>query len=217
LRDGIPVWVIAAAGAVLLMLVFVALRFAINSRSEPSFDALQALDVKAATATPTPPPPPAAAPRLAGFLKPDIDAGLVEVRDLADRSVIIIRGDGFFEPGSADIADRVRPLLGRIADALNQVPGPVLVTGHTDSQPLARSARFPSNWHLSEERARSVRDLLVSRQVAADRIRAEGRADADPLVANDTPGNRALNRRVEVTLIAGRAGTRAAEPASAAK
>jgi type VI secretion system protein ImpK len=204
LRDGIPVWVIAAAGAVLLMLVFVALRFAINSRSEPSFDALQALDVKAATATPTPPPPPAAAPRLAGFLKPDIDAGLVEVRDLADRSVIIIRGDGFFEPGSADIADRVRPLLGRIADALNQVPGPVLVTGHTDNQPI-RSLRYPSNWHLSQERAAAVKDLLASR-VPPARLKAEGRADSEPVLDNSTPANRARNRRVEITLSAAQNG-----------
>jgi type VI secretion system protein ImpK len=101
-------------------------------------------------------------------------------------------------------------LMGRIADALAQVSGNVLVTGHTDSQPIARSARFPSNWHLSEERARTVRDLLVSRKVSADRIRAEGRADAEPVVANDTPGNRAMNRRVEITLVVGRGGDAAA-------
>ena len=68
LRDGIPVWVVAAAAALLLMLVFVALRFAIHDRSNPAFDALQALDVKAAA--PLPPPVPAAAPRLTGLLAP---------------------------------------------------------------------------------------------------------------------------------------------------
>ena len=76
--------------------------------------------------------------------------------------------------------------MGRIADALAQVVGNVLVTGHTDNQPIARSARFPSNWHLSDERARNVRDLLVAHKVAPDRIRAEGRADAEPVVPNDT-------------------------------
>ena len=121
------------------------------------------------------------------------------MRDLADRSVIIIRGDGFFEPGSADIADRVRPLLGRIADALNQVPGPVLVTGHTDNQPI-RSLRYPSNWHLSQERAAAVKDLLASR-VPPARLKAEGRADSEPVLDNSTPANRARNRRVEVTLL----------------
>jgi type VI secretion system protein ImpK len=102
----------------------------------------------------------------------------------------------------------------RIADALAQVNGNLLVTGHTDSQPISRSARFPSNWHLSEARAKTVRDLLVERKVAPERIRSEGRADAEPVVANDTAGNRALNRRVDVTLFVGRSGE-ASSPAAA--
>jgi len=89
------------------------------------------------------------------------------------------------------------------------------VTGHTDNSPM-RSARFPSNWHLSEERARTVRDLLVAHQVPADRITAEGRADSEPIVANDTPANRAQNRRVEITLLAARAPAGPSTAASAA-
>ena len=46
-----------------------------------------------------------------------------------------------------------RPLLQRIGEELERVPGLVRVTGHTDSQPI-RTVRFPSNWHLSQERAR---------------------------------------------------------------
>jgi type VI secretion system protein ImpK len=103
-------------------------------------------------------------------------------------------------------------LMGRIADALALAGGQILVTGHTDSTPM-RSARFPSNWHLSEERARTVRDLLVARKVAPERIQAEGRADSEPLVANDSATNRALNRRVEVTLVVGRGAPPAAAPA----
>jgi type VI secretion system protein ImpK len=147
---------------------------------------------------------PAPKPRLAQFLEPDIKAGLVAVRDEIDRSVVTIRGDGTFAPGSATLLAQREALMMRVADALAQVSGNVLVTGHTDSQPIARSARFPSNWHLSEERAKTVRDLLVARKVAAERIRAEGRADAEPLVANDTATNRAMNRRVEITLVVGR-------------
>lgn len=196
LRDGIPVWVVAAVTALVLMLVFIALRMAINARTDPTFQALQSLDVKAAP--PAPPPVPAPQPRLAGLLAPDIQAGLVEVRDYADRSVIIIRGDGFFEPASADVADRVKPLLGRIAAALKPLPGPVLVTGHSDNQPI-RSVRYPSNWHLSQERADSVKALLAA-TLPADRLRAEGRADSEPVDSNDTPAGRAKNRRVEITL-----------------
>lgn len=201
---------LAAASALALLLLaayYLGLSFSLGSRSDPVFGQIQGLRL-------TPPvvvaPLPAPKPRLAQFLQSDIKAGLVAVRDEIDRSVVTIRGDGAFAPGSATLLADRETLMGRIADALAQVSGNVLVTGHTDSQPIARSARFPSNWHLSEERARTVRDLLVSRKVAADRIRAEGRADAEPVVANDTPGNRAMNRRVEITLVVGRGGDAAA-------
>ncbi len=199
LRDGIPVWVAATAAALLLAVVFVAMRMLIANQSNDSFTALQALDVKAAALPPPPPPPPAAAvPRLSGFLKAEIDAGLVEVRDLTDRSVIVIRGDGIFGPGSAAVTAKVLPLFERIAEELQRQPGQILVTGHTDSQPI-RSIRFPSNWHLSQERAQAVKDLLAAR-IKPERIRFEGLADTQPLADNATPAGRAKNRRVEITL-----------------
>jgi len=122
----------------------------------------------------------------------------VAVKDLDNRSIITIKGDGFFDPGSATVAAEVRPLLVRIAEALNSVPGQVQVVGHTDSQPI-RSVRFPSNWHLSQERAKAVAQLL-SATVQPARLTAEGRADAEPVAPNDTPANRARNRRVEIIL-----------------
>ncbi|CAH0351010.1 DotU family type VI secretion system protein [Aquabacterium sp. CECT 9606] len=199
LSDGLPMWVVGAIVGVLLMFAFIGMRFGINSQSDATFSALQSLDVKAAPVTAPPPPVAAPAPRLAGFLKPEIEAGLVAVTDLADRSVVVIKGDGFFEPGSADIADRVKPLLVRIADGLNGVPGQVLITGHTDNQPI-RSVRYPSNWHLSQERANAVKAMLETNKVKPERMRAEGRADAEPVEDNATPAGRAKNRRVEVTL-----------------
>ena len=205
LVDGIPLWVIASIVAALLCVVFVAMRLGIHNDTSALFDALQSLDVKppAVAAPPPPPAPPAATPRLSGFLAPEVAAGQVQVRDLADRSIVTIAGDGFFEPGSAEVATRVRPLLGRIAEALNSVPGAVLVAGHTDSQPI-HSLRYPSNWHLSQERADAVKALLAS-TVDAKRLRAEGRADSQPVDSNATPTGRARNRRVEITLTVARA------------
>jgi len=196
LRDGLPLWVIAAVAGVLLLLVYLGFRLAINAHSDPVFGELMAIDAPAALKS-APPSPPADKPRLAGLLKPEIDAGLVNVQDMADRSVITIRGDGFFEPGSADIADKVKPLLVRIEDALNAFPGTVLITGHTDNQPI-RSLRYPSNWHLSQDRANAVKAMLG--KLGAGRLRAEGRADAEAIADNATPEGRARNRRVEITL-----------------
>jgi type VI secretion system protein ImpK len=204
LSDGVPVWVVAAGLAFLLMALFLVLRLTLNAQTDATFTALQGLDVKAAVAAA--PPPPAATPaappppRLAALLKSDIDAGAVEVRDLADRSIVTLRGDGVFDAGSADVSAKARPLFERIGAALNQVPGPVIIAGHTDNQPI-RSLRFPSNWHLSRDRAASVKALLGA-AVKPERLSAEGRADTEPVADNNGAEGRARNRRVEITLFA---------------
>jgi type VI secretion system protein ImpK len=90
--------------------------------------------------------------------------------------------------------------LERIAQALNQVEGGVLVVGHTDNVPI-RSLRFPSNWHLSRARAQAVTKILSHHLELPERIQSEGRGSAEPLVPNDSPQNRARNRRVEITLL----------------
>lgn len=201
LTDGVPIWVMATAAVMLLALAWAGFKLALAQAADPLFVQLQGLDLKGVQVTaPPPPPPPAAQPRLATLLKPEIAAGLVQVQDLADRSIVTIKGDGFFEPGSTEIASGVRTLLPRIAQALKELPGQILITGHTDSQPI-RTLRFPSNWHLSQERADAVRNEL-SRTVKAQRLRAEGRADSEPLADNGSAAGRALNRRVEITLFA---------------
>ncbi|WP_077037801.1 DotU family type VI secretion system protein [Pelomonas sp. KK5] len=199
LRDGIPLWVIASLSALVLGLIFAGLRFRLNDLAQPSFATLAALDAKAASVAAPSPPPPAPAPRLAVLLKPEVDAGLVRVEDFADRSIVTIKGDGFFEPGSAVIASAVRSLLPRISAALNSMPGQILITGHTDNQPI-RTLRYPNNFVLSQDRANSVKDELA-KTVKPERMRAEGKADSDPIDSNATPEGRAKNRRVVITLI----------------
>jgi type VI secretion system protein ImpK len=193
---------LAATGAVFALLLagiylFFALRLA--DQSDPLYARILSLRPGGA---PLPAPvarAPSAQPRLAGFLQSEIQAGLVTVRDEQDRSVVVLRGDGLFAPASASVDVQRIALLQRIAAALARVPGRVVVSGHTDNVPI-RTARFPSNWHLSQERAIAVRDLVAHSGVAAERVHAEGRADGEPLAPNDTPASRALNRRVEITL-----------------
>ena len=201
LRDGLPMWVLASLAGLILFGVYFWLSYSLNGSSNGVFATLQGLDVKAAPITAPPPPPtPAALPRLATFLKPEVEQGLVQVRDLSDRSIVIIKGDGFFEPGSSVIADRTKPLLARIAAGLQATPGTVLITGHTDNTPI-HTLRYPSNWNLSQDRANAVKSLLADSGVKPERMRAEGKADAEPVESNATPAGRARNRRVEITLI----------------
>ena len=199
LVDGLPLWLIGTAFLVLLAITYVGLRWSLANSADGLFGQLAALDAKKVQlAAPPPPPQAASAPRLAGLLAPEVKAGLVAVQDLADRSIVVIKGDGFFEPGSATIAAAFRPLLPRIGQALATLKGKVVITGHTDNQPI-RTPRFQSNWHLSQERADFVRAEL-GKLVEPERLRAEGRADTQPITDNSTPAGRSRNRRVEVTL-----------------
>jgi hypothetical protein len=102
LRDGVPLWVVAAGAVLLLAGVFAALRLSLNVQTDATFGALQALDAKTAAAPPAPPPATPAPPRLAQLLQADIAAGLVQVNDQADRSTVTVLGDTLFDPGSAD-------------------------------------------------------------------------------------------------------------------
>jgi len=202
----LPLW-IALGGLGLIMLgTYFGLSYVLNEKSDPVYTQIQALRVQsAAPATQPKPPPLGQKPRLAGFLEPEIKKGLVAVRDEENRSVVTILGDGLFAPGSATISAAYLVPLQRVAEALEGQPGQVHVIGHTDNQPI-RSTRFPSNWHLSQERAQSVMALLKEKSRTPARYSADGRADAEPLGPNTTAAQRALNRRVEIVLATSTAG-----------
>lgn len=198
----VPLWVAAALACVVLVVANLALSFRLNDLSDPVFAALHGVRLAA------PPlvarqtaPAPALAPKLSTFLAPEIARGLVRVTERPDRTVVEINGDGLFGSGSAEVEAGYIPLIERIGDALKGVPGNVVVAGHTDNQRLL-SARFPSNWHLSQARAAAVKDMLAARTGAPARFTAEGRGDTEPLAPNDTAANRAKNRRVDITILA---------------
>jgi type VI secretion system protein ImpK len=199
-RLPVPLWAYGALAAVLALAIFSLLGWRLGSQSDAVFTAVS--DLKPPTVQIAAPvvPRPAPAPRLAVFLAPEIRDRLVTVRDEVDRSVVVLRGDGAFESGAADIRGPYLPVLSRVADALRETQGTILVRGYSDNIPM-RSARYPSNWHLSQARADTVKDILEQRLDQPGRVRAEGRGDADPMVPNDTPAGRALNRRVEITLM----------------
>ena len=198
----LPLWVTVAVAALVLAGVFIALSISLNKTSDNVFGKLAKLRLAAPVA-------PAAAvvvkpvsARLSKFLAEDIKNGLVEVREDETTSLVSIAGDGLFEPGSGIIEKPYEAVVSRVAEALNNVPGRVTVTGHTDDRPI-RSVRFPSNWHLSQERAESVVSLMSKTIRQPTRSKAEGRADTEPVAPNDTPANRARNRRVEIVLKVG--------------
>jgi type VI secretion system protein ImpK len=198
----IPLWVLAVGTAVVLVALQIGYSMLLTDVSDPVYAGLHNVQVTPPTQAPRSPTPVIAPPvRVAGFLAPEIAAGKVTVSETADRSVITLMGDGMFGPGSAEVTPNFLGLLDRIGEALQPLPGKVIVIGHTDSSKPGLSARFPSNYELSKARASSVLQRLAQVAGPMERFTAEGRGDAEPLVPNDTPANRSRNRRVQLTVL----------------
>ena len=129
-----------------------------------------------------------------------------------NRLKLDIPSDISFDVGRADIKPNFRSVLDAFASGLsNNTDTLVTIVGHTDS-----SGTDAINNPLSLSRATSVRDYLTTRGAAISRFTVEGRGSREPLVANDTPANKAKNRRVEI-FVAEPAPVAAAEPTPAAK
>lgn len=109
-----------------------------------------------------------------------------------------------FGSGSANVGSAFADLLDKLSEVIKKANGDVLVAGHTDNIPLGAGGPYRSNWELSAARATSVvHHFLNYTDIKADRLAVQGFGDSRPLVPNDTPENRARNRRVEITLVLG--------------
>jgi type VI secretion system protein ImpK len=195
----LPLWVGSFVVAGLLAALYFALALALASRSDSVYAQIAALRLPAAAA---PRAAPAPQPRLAPLLGTPASGGALQVRDEIDRSVVTLSDSLLFEPADASLLRTGADLLRPVAAALQRTAGQVVVVGHTDSR-AARSARFPSNWELSVERARAVQDALLLFGIAPNRLRYDGRADTEPLPAG-AAGAAAHNGRIEIVLLAGR-------------
>ena len=198
---GLALWAGGSGAALLLAALYIAFSFSLGELSDPVARDLAQLKVavpasagsagRGAVVLP--------APRISEQLTAEIARGEVAVTDAAGMSTIVIRSDRLFASGSARLEAGIEPVILRVAEALDRVPGAILVAGHTDDVPI-RTARFPSNWELSTERAASVVKLMAGKVKEPARLRAEGLADSAPVAPNDSTANRARNRRVTIIL-----------------
>lgn len=102
-----------------------------------------------------------------------------------------------FDVGSYTLKPQFRATLDDIGRSLNQYPNSLIdVYGHTDS---TGSDAF--NQTLSENRARTVANYLVTQGVASSRIRSQGFGETMPVADNATDAGRARNRRVEIKIV----------------
>lgn len=116
--------------------------------------------------------------------------------------MISIADNLLFKSGSYEVSDRAKGVLGKVAKVVNSKPDfECMVEGHTDNVPI-KNAVLLDNWDLSVKRATSiVRVLQKDLGVNPKQLIPAGRSYYIPLADNDTPANRAKNRRTRIIIM----------------
>jgi len=132
------------------------------------------------------------------------DAGLAgKVKVTVRRRGLVIQlltDKVFFSSGEAQLKPSAKSLIDKIAGVVrDERTHPIVVEGHTDSQPISGS-QYPSNWELSSARSSAVVRDFVAQGVLARRVSVAGFANQEPVASNSTAEGRAKNRRVEIVL-----------------
>ena len=161
-----------------------------------SFDFIFNRNQTTAATTPQPAPAAAATPKPASVAleaEGDFDREACKGRfEILSRT-----GNIYFASGSSRHDAKSEPLLNSLADIISRCPGMVIeVGGHTDS--VGSTA---SNQRLSDARANTVRQYLISRDLEASRLVSKGYGESSPIATNDTREGRWKNRRIEFKVI----------------
>jgi chemotaxis protein MotB len=143
--------------------------------------------------------------QLESLLEEQIAQGRFELDNQGQQLVIRISEKGTFASGSGFLQPQLVPTLDKIAAILADIPGQISVTGHTDNKALSNEL-FEDNLALSATRAIAVARAL-KRNSSLSSLHIVGMADAQPLVENSNSHNRAINRRVEISILQGEAKT----------
>jgi two-component system, OmpR family, copper resistance phosphate regulon response regulator CusR len=140
--------------------------------------------------------------QLQDTLRPELQNRTVSVTATKEGIVVSLREAGFFASGSASLRPEAKNTLADFVKVIGPYPVRIRIEGHTDNVPIHNS-RFDSNWDLSTARATEIIKLFISQYgIAPDRLSAAGYGEYYPVASNDTPSGRAMNRRVDLVILA---------------
>jgi chemotaxis protein MotB len=144
------------------------------------------------------------AQQLRAIFQQEIDDGKLLIRQDGSNVTIQLLEKDSFPSGSATLEAGSVSTLAKIGTLVSAMTGAITVSGHTDNVPVRPGGQYRSNWELSAARAATVGHELLAAGLDPQRLMVTGHADTQPRVPNDTPANRAINRRVDVTFANGR-------------
>jgi type VI secretion system protein ImpK len=207
-RFRIPVWSVAALACLILLVVYLVLRNLLSDQAEALALKMRGLspntEIAIARETAVKPPPDPVRrstqlERIRAALANEIMAGKLSADQTATTIYIRIGNLVLFPSGEAKVNASFAPIAAKIAQTLEKEPGGIRVDGYSDTDPI-KTVAFPSNWELSEARAKSVSAILKHDLSKPDRVTAEGKGSDNPVAPNDTAENKAKNRRVEISI-----------------
>ena len=136
-------------------------------------------------------------------LQDGIDDEDIEVNVEKTVVFISISDKLLFKSGSYTITDSASKVLQKVATVVNGQPEmDVMIEGHTDDTPVSNNSSIKDNWDLSVKRSTAiVRELQSKYDVAPSRLIAAGRSSYLPLVENNSPANKAKNRRTKIIIL----------------
>jgi chemotaxis protein MotB len=115
-----------------------------------------------------------------------------------------VNSDQLFAPGSWQMGAKGKQIITKMASQLAPTQqNKLTVNGYTDNAPIGPALQqqgVTSNLVLSQKRAESVMQYLISQGLNPELVSAKGFGDSNPVASNDTAVGRAKNRRVELTL-----------------
>lgn len=124
----------------------------------------------------------------------------VNLDQVGNQINLSIDGRYLFASGKAQLSDEAKVIFNNLTQIFRENPDySIAIRGHTDDRSI-NTVEFPSNWELSAIRATTVLRYFIQQGLDPQRMSATGYADFIPLVPNNTPENRARNRRVEFVL-----------------
>ncbi|HOW90090.1 MAG TPA: OmpA family protein [Elusimicrobiales bacterium] len=127
-------------------------------------------------------------------------SSLVQIDSNERRVRLVLTEAVLFDSGKAELKARAKEVLAPIVEELKKLPNDVLVEGHTDIVPIHKGL-YATNWELSMARAYSVIQYLETLGMTPKRLAGIGYGDNRPVADNATPQGRALNRRIEISLL----------------
>jgi type VI secretion system protein ImpK len=212
-RLRVPWWGVLGFVGLLLFGIYFILLYWLTGGVDPAAAQMLALHdvgklsiIRKVSLPPPPPPPPepdkiTQLQRICAALGPEVAAEQATAEQTANQITVRMGNVILFDSGSATVLDAFKTIASRVAETLDKEDGFIKIVGHTDNTPISRgNVRFPDNYHLSIERAKSVAALFRPLLAKPERLQTDGKGDTAPIADNKTPEGRARNRRVEILI-----------------